>query len=117
MSLGEVIYKGKHVYFFARSKLGVVRAYRDNRANRALLFNTFKEVADIGGGPPLKIGDHVMYAHRSGLKVSHITCIIYGTARDLSDCDYQITCSDGGVFNTTRDRINPLIPSLCPESL
>jgi hypothetical protein len=111
MSLGDVTSKGSTIYFVARSRSdpGIVRAYKDNKANRRLLLNTFKELSDLGGGVPLVVGDHVMYAHRGGIKRSRISCIVYGVVHDLSDRDYQLVdTNDGSVFNTTRDRIAPI---------
>ena len=117
MSLGDVIYKDKTIYFFARSRSdsGVVRAYKDNRANRTLLLKTFTELSEIGGVVPLLVGDQVMYAHRGGIKRSCISCIVYGVAQDLSDRDYQLVdTNDDSVFNTTRDRIAPIFTTADP---
>ena len=106
MSLGDFIYKGNDLYFFARSRSNpvVFRAYKANRVNRTLLFDTFRELVD---NMDLAVGDRVLYAHRSGsIKRLHVSCIVYGESQDLSDRDYQVVDrKDGNVFNTTRDRL------------
>ena len=105
MSVGDV-YDNKRFFARNRSKTDQIRLYSTSRRNRDLLFAAFKESSNTDK-VSLVADDLVWYAHRNGDIVKCIvSCIVYGSAKDFSDRDYQlISTTDGSVYNTTRERI------------
>jgi hypothetical protein len=105
MSIGQV-YNQTQFYARSRSNADQIRLYSTNRKNRDLLFSSFKEASNTDE-VSLVANDIVWYAHRHGNVVKcAISCIVYGSAVDCSDRDYQLIGEiDGSVYNTTRSRI------------